>query len=164
MLYGDPRGSGPLRESIAAMLRTERGLTVGPENICITRGSQNAIFLAARTLITPGDTVLVEALTYEPAAVAAFPPAGPGVEAVALDEQGVDVEDVERRCQEGVKAIFLTPHHQFPTTVALRPEQACACCCWPGSSASRSLRTTTTTNSISSRSRCCPSPATRPRT
>ena len=123
MLYGDPRGSGPLRESVAAMLRTERGLAVRAENICITRGSQNAIFLAARTLITPGDTVLVEALTYEPA-VAAFRACGAKVEAVGLDDQGVDVEDVERRCRKGgVKAIFLTPHHQFPTTVALRPER-----------------------------------------
>jgi len=123
MLYGDPRGSAALREGIAAMLRTERGLAVGAENICITRGSQNAIFLAARTLITPGDTVLVEALTYEPA-VAAFRACGAKVEAVGLDDQGVDVEDVERRCREGgVKAIFLTPHHQFPTTVALRPER-----------------------------------------
>ena len=123
LLYGDPRGTLPLRENIAAMLRTERGLAVEAENICITRGSQNAIFLAARTLISPGDVVLVEALTYEPA-VAAFRACGAKVEAVGLDEQGVDVEDVERRCREGgVKAIFLTPHHQFPTTVALRPER-----------------------------------------
>jgi GntR family transcriptional regulator / MocR family aminotransferase len=123
MLYGDPRGSAALREGIAQMLRTERGLAVGPENICITRGSQNAIFLAARTLISPGDTVLVEALTYEPA-IAAFRACGAKVEAVGLDDQGVDVEDVERKCRAGgVKAIFLTPHHQFPTTVALRPER-----------------------------------------
>jgi GntR family transcriptional regulator/MocR family aminotransferase len=123
LLYGDPRGTLPLRQSVAAMLRTERGLAVEAENICITRGSQNAIFLAARTLVSPGDTVLVEALTYEPA-VAAFRACGARVEAVGLDDQGVDVEDVERRCREGaVKAIFLTPHHQFPTTVALRPER-----------------------------------------
>lgn len=123
LLYGDPRGSLALRENIAAMLRTERGLSVGAENVCITRGSQNAIFLAARTLITPGDTVLVEALTYEPA-VAAFRACGARVESVRLDDQGVDVEDVERRCrQSNVRAIFLTPHHQFPTTVALRPDR-----------------------------------------
>jgi GntR family transcriptional regulator/MocR family aminotransferase len=43
---------------------------------------------------------------------------------VRLDDQGVDVEDVERRCrQSNVRAIFLTPHHQFPTTVALRPDR-----------------------------------------
>lgn len=56
--------------------------------------------------------------------MAAFRACGAKVESVGLDDQGVDVEDVERRCRDGgVKAIFLTPHHQFPTTVALRPER-----------------------------------------
>jgi GntR family transcriptional regulator/MocR family aminotransferase len=123
LLYRDPRGSTALRRSIAAMLKAERGLQVTPENICITRGSQNGIFLAARTLLSPGDAVLVETLTYEPA-VAAFAACGATIVPVRLDEQGVDVEDVERQCRaHPVRAIFLTPHHQFPTTVALRPER-----------------------------------------
>jgi GntR family transcriptional regulator/MocR family aminotransferase len=123
LLYRDPRGSPMLREKIATMLKSERGLAVTPDNICITRGSQNGIFLAARTLISPGDTVLVEALTYEPA-VAAFDACRARIVSVRLDEQGVDVDDVERQCRaHRVKAMFLTPHHQFPTTVALRPER-----------------------------------------
>ena len=123
MQYRDPRGSPRLREAVAAMLRSERGLAVGLDEICITRGSQNGIYLAARTLISPGDTVLVEALTYEPA-VAAVADLGAKIVPVGLDEQGVDVADVERQCRlHRVRAIFLTPHHQFPTTVALRPER-----------------------------------------
>lgn len=123
LLYGDPRGSPTLRHSIAAMLKAERGLAVTAAEICITRGSQNGIFLTARALITPGDTVLMEALTYEPA-VAAFGDRGARIVPVALDEHGVDVEDVERQCRRNrVKAIFLTPHHQFPTTVALEPRR-----------------------------------------
>ena len=123
LLYRDPRGAPALRESIAAMLKAERGLTVTAANICITRGSQNGIFLAVRTLIAPGDVALVEALTYEPA-VAAFRACGARVVAVRIDDQGIDVEDVERRCRaHRVRAIFLTPHHQFPTTVSLRPER-----------------------------------------
>ena len=123
MQYRDPRGSPRLREAVAGMLRSERGLAVGLDEICITRGSQNGIYLAARTLIAPGDTVLVEALTYEPA-VAAFTDLGAKIVPVHLDEQGVDVVDVERQCRRyRVRAIFLTPHHQFPTTVALRPER-----------------------------------------
>ncbi len=121
--YRDPRGSPILREAIATMLNSERGLSVDASNICITRGSQNGIYLAACTLIRPGDTVLVEALTYEPA-VAAFASRGARIVPVALDRHGVDVADVERQCRAGpVRAIFLTPHHQFPTSVALRPER-----------------------------------------
>jgi len=123
LLYRDPRGSPHLREKVAAMLKAERGLAVTAENICITRGSQNGIFLTARTLISSGDVVLVEALTYE-AAAAAFANCGARVVCVKLDEQGVDVSDVERQCRaHAVKAIFLTPHHQFPTTVSLRPQR-----------------------------------------
>lgn len=123
LLYRDPRGSPMLREKVAAMLKSERGLAVTAENICITRGSQNGIFVSARTLISPGDTVLVEALTYEPAC-AAFAACGARVVSVRLDDQGVDVGDVERQCRaHSVKAIFLTPHHQFPTTVSLRPQR-----------------------------------------
>jgi GntR family transcriptional regulator/MocR family aminotransferase len=123
LLYRDPRGSPHLREKVAGMLKSERGLAVTPENICITRGSQNGIYLTARTLISPGDVVLVEALTYE-AAAAAFANCGARVMAVKLDDQGVDVADVERHCRAHcVKAIFLTPHHQFPTTVSLRPQR-----------------------------------------
>jgi GntR family transcriptional regulator/MocR family aminotransferase len=121
--YRDPRGAPALRRSIANMLKTQRGLPVGPENICITRGSQNGILLAAQALLRPGDAVIVEALTYEPA-VAAFRACGAKIVPVALDEQGIDVEAVEHAARRhAVRAVFVTPHHQFPTTVSLRPER-----------------------------------------
>lgn len=121
--YGDPRGSLVLRESLARMLQAQRGLVLRPENICVTRGSQMGIVLAARVLLAPGDVVLMEAASYAPAA-RAFRAAGAEVVTVGLDREGVDVEDVARRCQSGgVRAIFLTPHHHFPTTVTLRPER-----------------------------------------
>jgi len=123
LLYRDPRGSDLLREGVAAMLRSERGLRVTARNICITRGSQNAIFLAAQILLQPGDAVAVEELTYEPA-VAAFRACSAEIVPVRLDGEGVDVGDLERICRcRPIRAIFLTPHHQFPTTVALRPER-----------------------------------------
>lgn len=121
--YRDPRGSPALRESIAQMLKSQRGLTVGADNICITRGSQNGIFLATQILIEPGDAVIVEELTYEPA-VAAFRACGAKILPVRLDEDGINIDDVEAACRRhAVRAVFVTPHHQFPTTVALRPER-----------------------------------------
>lgn len=121
--YRDPRGSPDLREEVAGMLRSQRGLSVTADNICITRGSQNGLFLALQVLIEPGDAVIVEALTYEPA-VAAIRALGGRVVPVRLDEDGIDVAAMEDACRRhAVRAIFLTPHHQFPTTVALRPER-----------------------------------------
>lgn len=121
--YRDPRGSPALRRSIATMLKSQRGLPVSAENICITRGSQNGIFLATQVLVQPGDSVIVEALTYEPA-VAAFKALGARILPVSLDEDGMDIDAVETACRRNaVRAVFVTPHHQFPTTVALRPER-----------------------------------------
>lgn len=121
--YRDPRGSPMLRECIATMLKSQRGLPVTAENICITRGSQNGIFLSTQVLVRPGDAVIVEDLTYEPA-VAAFRALGAKVLSVPVDEDGMDVDAVEIMCRRNaVRAVFVTPHHQFPTTVALRPER-----------------------------------------
>ncbi len=121
--YRDPRGSDSLREQVAEMLRSQRGLPVTSANICITRGSQNGLFLALQVLIEPGDAVIVEELTYEPA-VAAIRALGGKVIPVRLDEEGIDVAEVEAMCRRhSVRAIFVTPHHQFPTTIAMRPER-----------------------------------------
>jgi GntR family transcriptional regulator / MocR family aminotransferase len=121
--YGDPRGILLLRETIANMLTAHRGLVVSADNISITRGSQMAIFLAARILLKPGETVLVEALSYSPA-WEAFRAAGASVVGAKLDSDGLDIEDVERLCRRHkVRALYLTPHHQFPTTVSLTPQR-----------------------------------------
>lgn len=121
--YRNPCGSDALRASLATMLREERGLVVDAENICVTRGSQMGIAMAARLLARPGAVALAEALTYEPA-VAAFQAAGTPVLPVPLDDDGIDVEAVERACRQNkVCAVFLTPHHQFPSTVSLAPER-----------------------------------------
>ena len=121
--YGDPRGSPILRATIANMLMTHRGLVANADNICITRGSQMAIFLAARILVRPGETVLVEGLSYAPA-WQAFRAAGATVVGAKLDDNGLDVTDVERLCRKHkVRALYLTPHHQFPTTVSLTPQR-----------------------------------------
>ncbi len=121
--YGDPRGSAALRASIAAMLGAERGLSASPENLCLTRGSQNGIFVVAQTLVSAGDTVVVERLSYPPAREA-FRRAGADIVAVGVDEHGLMVADLERVCRrKRVRAVYVTPHHHFPTTVCMTPER-----------------------------------------
>ncbi|MBV9511770.1 MAG: PLP-dependent aminotransferase family protein [Caulobacteraceae bacterium] len=121
--YGDPRGSEPLRASIAAMLSAERGLAVTADNLCLTRGSQMAIFVAAQTLVSAGDTVVVEELSYPPAREA-FRRAGAEIASVGVDAQGLLPDDLERVCRrKRVRAVYVTPHHHFPTTVLMTPER-----------------------------------------
>lgn len=56
--YVEPAGLKPLREAIAESLARERGWQVSPDQIIVTNGAQEALFIALRTLIQPGDHVL----------------------------------------------------------------------------------------------------------
>jgi GntR family transcriptional regulator/MocR family aminotransferase len=119
--YGDPRGSLTLRREVLAMLNSERGLTATPDDICVVRGSQMGIYVAARVLVRPGDIVVTEDLSYPPAR-AAFRAAGAEVIGVGIDADGMKMDELERVCRrKRVRAIYVTPHHQFPTTVLLPP-------------------------------------------
>jgi GntR family transcriptional regulator/MocR family aminotransferase len=121
--YGDPRGSFDLRNAVSNMLNLDRGLTTTPDNICLTRGSQMAIYLAARILAGAKDTVVIEELSYPPARES-FRAAGAEVVAVGLDDQGMRVDELESICRKKrVRAVYVTPHHQFPTTVLLKPDR-----------------------------------------
>jgi len=118
LAYGDAQGHAGLRREIAAMLTAERGLAVSAKDLLITRGSQMALALIAKALLRQGDVVAVEAMGYRPAWEAL------GVDAelvpVAVDDEGLDVEALgELAAQRSIKAVYLTPHHQYPTTVIL---------------------------------------------
>lgn len=123
LAYGDPRGEPALRQELAAMLSAERGLQVGLDNICVVRGSQMGIYLAARLLARGGDHVAVDALSYPPAREA-FRAAGAQVHGVEMDAFGMRPDVLERLCrQQRIRAIYITPHHQFPTTVLMPAER-----------------------------------------
>ena len=119
--YAAPEGLPRLRAALAAMLAATRGLAAGPDDLLVTRGSQMALELVARALVTPGDLVAVEALGYVPAR-AAFALAGARLCPIPVDGQGLDVDALEALARRGpVRAVYLTPHHQYPTTVTLSP-------------------------------------------
>jgi len=121
--YGDPRGTRALRRSISAMLNADRGLNTTADTICLTRGSQMAIFIAARVLTQSGDTAVLESLSYPPAREA-FLANGVEVVTARVDEKGMRLDDLEKLCRiKRVRCVYLTPHHQFPTTVLLPPER-----------------------------------------
>ena len=121
LAYGDAAGCEELRVQLAQMLSATRGLAVGVKNVVVTRGSQMALDLVARTLLSPGDVVAVESLGYRPA-WEAFRAAGAKIVPLPVDEEGVDVAALETLAASGsVRAVYVTPHHQYPTTVALSP-------------------------------------------
>lgn len=118
--YGDVRGNLALRQALAGYLGDERGLVVSAEEVLVTRGSQMALFLAAVAALEPGQTIAVEAPGY-PLAWAAFRAAGARIVGIPVDGGGLDVERLAAVAsrEPGLKAVYVTPHHQYPTTVTL---------------------------------------------
>ena len=118
--YGDPEGHPALRAALASMLASTRGLSVAAEDVLVTRGSQMALALTARSLFRPGDVVAVEQLGYRPA-WEAFRSAGATVVSVPIDGDGIDVDALRHVAEhKTLRAVYLTPHHQYPTTVTLK--------------------------------------------
>ena len=117
--YGDPGGEPRLRAALARLLSEMRGLAVTGDRLMVTGGSQGALDLVARTLLLPGDRVAVENPGY-PAAWATLRAAGAELVPVPVDAAGLRVEALAAVLAEGpLRAVYLTPHHQFPTTVTV---------------------------------------------
>ncbi len=128
--YGSPQGDERLREALAHMLKLSRGVVAAPQALNIVRGTQQGLYLVARALLEPGDRVAVEAYSH-PAARGALRIAGAVLEAVPVDQAGLDVAALDALCerctgQGRIKAVYVTPHHQLPTTVTMTPARRLA--------------------------------------
>lgn len=120
MGYGNELGDLEFRKAIVQMLNHQRGMQVDKQSICITRGSQMAMYLTAQSLFTKGDYVLIENPGYKPA-WKAFENAGATLLPVSVDKDGLVIDEVISYLKSGkkIKAIYVTPHRQYPTTVTL---------------------------------------------
>ncbi len=124
--YGDPRGLPDYLDAVRAWLGDTRGLATRPGRLLSTRGAQHGLDLVARALLRPGDRVVVEALGYAPA-WRALTLAGASLVPAPVDADGLQVDAVVAAVAAGpVRAVYLTPHHQYPTTVTLSPARRAA--------------------------------------
>ncbi len=116
--YCPPEGLAPLREVIAARL-TSRGASVGPDRVLVCAGSQQGLYLLARSLIEPGDAVAVESPTYH-GALQVFRAVGARIVPLPADREGIDPERVsDLLARRSVKLIYVLPTFQNPTGATL---------------------------------------------
>ena len=117
--YNSPTGYHKFRRSIASMLRQSRSLAIEENEVCIVRGSQMALYLVAHSVLKRGDHVAIESPGYGNA-YKAFAAAGLEVHPVEVDAEGINTQQLEQLCNTcSLKAVYLTPRHQYPTTVKL---------------------------------------------
>ncbi|GEA69829.1 MULTISPECIES: PLP-dependent aminotransferase family protein [Acinetobacter] len=121
MGYGDPQGSLELRQALLNMLLMERFIQTSLDHICVVRGSQMGIFLAARVLAKQQQrqVIVVEQWSYAPA-VETFLSTHFQIIQVRLDQHGLSTDHlIEILENHKVAAVYTTPHHQYPTTVSM---------------------------------------------
>ncbi len=117
--YGEPAGNPSLRRALSNMVADLRGVPATMDHVVVTRGSQMALDLLARAVVSAGETVAVEALGYRPA-WDALRLIGAKLEPIAVDAEGMDVDALAKLLRRRrVRAVYVTPHHQYPTTVTM---------------------------------------------
>ncbi len=121
--YGDSKGSERLRLALSTYLSNTRGLVVNKDNILITKGSQMGIYLASQLLLSTSDLIAVGVSNYGPADYT-FKHLGAQLLRVPIDKFGMDVDFLETILEKKVlKAVYIIPHHHFPTTVTMSMER-----------------------------------------
>ncbi|MDA0165904.1 PLP-dependent aminotransferase family protein [Solirubrobacter ginsenosidimutans] len=124
--YGDPRGDEELRAELAAYLVRVRGVVAAPEDVVVTSGYTQGLWLACRALKARGaKRVAVEDPSLDDS-WATIRSAGLEVVGLPVDEQGVRVDALD------ADAVLVTPAHQFPTGAVLAPERRRALLAWGG--------------------------------
>ncbi len=126
LLGCEPLGHRPLRAAIAAHLRATRGARCEADQIAIVSGVQEALDLAARMLVDPGDRVCLEDPGYGGAA-RAFGALGARLVPVPVDGEGLVID---RRRLAGARLVYTTPAHQYPLGVTMSVARRLALLRW----------------------------------
>lgn len=127
-LESGPQGYQPLRRFIADTLNRRTGMQAKADDVLVTSGSLQALDLVNRTLLRPGDTVLIEQDTYG-GALSRLDALGVNYVGIPLDGDGMRTdtlaEALERLKIEGTqpKYIYTIPTVQNPTGTVMPKER-----------------------------------------
>ncbi|WP_078944613.1 PLP-dependent aminotransferase family protein [Streptomyces flavochromogenes] len=125
--YPDPRGLPELREALAGMLTRRRGVVADPERLVVCSGVAQASTLLGFVLRARGlDAVGIED-PGSPEHGRLFASTGLDTLWLPLDEEGLRPETL---AASGVRAVVVTPSHQFPSGISWSAERRAALLDW----------------------------------
>ena len=113
--YPDAQGLPALREAICDYLARRRGVKAVPDDVLVVGGTQQAVSLAARVLVEPGDRVVVEEPQYF-ALRKVLQIHGARLHGADCDGDGLRPDALPK---ESPRLICVTPSHQFPSGAVL---------------------------------------------
>jgi DNA-binding transcriptional MocR family regulator len=121
--YGATEGHEPLRAELASFLQSKGVSDIAAHQLIVTTGSQQALDLVGKTLVDPGDKVIVEGPTFL-ATIQCFRLYGAQVIAAPIDAQGVQVDRLEALITEHrPKFVYLIPSFGNPSGAMLSLER-----------------------------------------
>lgn len=126
--YADSFGLPELRVAIAAYVRRARAVHCEMENIVITSGTQQGLYMAGRVLLSQGDPVWAENPAY-PGLTAVLDDLGVQTHRVPVDEHGLNVEQGVA-INPNARAAFVTPSHQYPVGMPMSMARRQALLTW----------------------------------
>jgi len=117
--YAPSDGLPKLRAQIADLM-TQDGTPTRAEDVLILQGSQQGLDFAAKMLVNPGDTILVEDPTFLGALIA-FAPSQPRYAAIPMDAEGMDIDALGKalRTTPSARLLYTVPDFQNPTGATL---------------------------------------------
>ena len=124
-VYEHPAGHRDLRVAIARHIGVSRAVRTSADDIVVTNGTQQALDVLARVLLGPGDGIAVEDPSYGPPRKL-FTALGIRVVGIPVDRQGLVVDALPR----GIRAVYVTPSHQFPLSVTMTLTRRQALLAW----------------------------------
>ena len=107
-----------LIKQIQSKVLPKRGIWANKDQILITSGSQNAIYMIASLLTKQGTVVGMENPGY-PDVRNIFSSKTDNVVPINIDQNGIVIEDIKPETD----IIFTTPSHQYPTGVTMSMER-----------------------------------------
>jgi DNA-binding transcriptional MocR family regulator len=127
--YGATEGFQPLREAVGSFYASKGGagstssVAVKSDGLIVTTGSQQALDLIGKTMISPGDKVIVEAPTFL-ATIQCFRLYGADIVGAPIDADGVDVDQLEKLIAlHRPKLVYLIPTFGNPSGATLSLER-----------------------------------------
>lgn len=120
--YGAHAGYMPLRKSFIEFTNQRGDVVKQEDDLIVTYGAVEAIFLTASAVISSGDKVIVEVPSYVNA-IKSFQILGAEVVGVHMDDDGVNLDELEVAMKQGAKLFYTVPNFGNPSGITMSSQK-----------------------------------------
>lgn len=120
--YGAHAGYLPLRNSLAQFINKKGDIVGKDDDLIITYGSTEALFLVASAMLTVGDKVIIEIPSYVNA-IKTFQILGADIIGVHMEEDGVNLDELEQAMKKGAKLFYTIPNFANPSGITMSADK-----------------------------------------